>query len=174
MSTAESPSRESIARIDELVRRTESLPDPAARAVAVELVQAVMEFHAAALSRMLEIAGSETAHALASDDLISSVLALHDLHPDDFETRVRRAIGKLELHFDSRGAGIRLIELSPDAVRVRFTGSRPGSGPAAKQLIEDVIYESAPDIRSLVIEGVEERRDSGFVPLSDLVAAQRL
>jgi len=164
-----------IGRIEELVRRVESLPDPSARDAAVDLVQGVMGLHAAALERVLEIVaaqGREAVAALADDDLISSVLCLHGLHPDDLPTRVRRAMDKLHRYFDSRGSGIVLLELNAESVRVRFTGTRPGSGPAAKQIIEETIYEAAPEIGTLIIEGVEER-DPGFVPLADLVATQR-
>src|SRR6516225_9423191 len=91
--------------IEELVRKVETLPDGGA---AVELVQALMALHADAIARMLEIAGANAVAAMAEDELVSSVLALHGLHPHDFETRVRRAIDKLQLHFDSRGAGIEL------------------------------------------------------------------
>ena len=175
----DSTSKQAVARIDELVRKVEALPDPFAREAVIELLQAVMELHSEALGRTLEIVsaagdGASAIEALSADDLVASVLVLHGLHPDDVETRVRRAIDKLRLFFDSRGAGIDLVTLEPDAVRVRFTGARPGAGAAAKQVIEDAIYEAAPEIESLVIEGIEEQRASGFVPLSDLAAAQPL
>jgi len=168
--------KESIARIEELVRRIESLPDPSARRAAVDLVQAVMGLHEAALARMLEVVaaagnGAATMEAMAADDLISSVLCLHGVHPDDVETRLRRAIDKLHRYFDSRGAGIVLLEFNPELVRVRYTGTRAGSGAAAKQVIEETIYEAAPEIVNLVIEGTEER-DPGFVPLANLMASQ--
>lgn len=163
-----------IAKIDELVRRLESVRDPAARAAGTELVQAVLELHAAALGRALEILSPEDIAGLAADDLVSSILALHGLHPDDMDTRIQRAIDKLQRHFDSRGAGISLSAIDGGVVRVRFAGSRRGSGAAAKQVIEDVIYEAAPEIAGLVIDGVEQPRAPGFVPLSDLVAAQPL
>jgi hypothetical protein len=176
MSNADSPSKESIGRIDELVHKVESLQDPAARASAVELVTAVMSFHAAALDRLMEIvtesASPNTIHLLTADETVASMLVLHGLHPDDLEARVRHALDKLTTFFDSRGAGITLLELSAQLVRVRFKGNRPGSGVAAKGIIEDVIYEAAPELEKLVIEGIEDRRDPSFVPLADLAAQQ--
>jgi hypothetical protein len=81
-----SPSKESIARIDELVGKVQALPDRAASALALELVKAVMDLHAEALDRMLEIASAspETLRTMGNDDLVSPVLVLHGLHPDDF------------------------------------------------------------------------------------------
>src|SRR3954451_9712869 len=107
------PSKESIARIDELVNSVQALPDRAARAAAIELVQAVMSLHATALERIVEIAGAsspETVQAMALDDIVSRLLVLHGLHPDDFGTRLGRALDALERHFDSRGAHLEVLE----------------------------------------------------------------
>lgn len=165
--------KQSIGKIEELVRRVELLPDAFARDAAIDLVQAVMGLHRDALDRMMEIvAAGGNLTALASDDLVSSVLAMHGLHPDDLETRLQRAIEKLQFYFDSRGAGVKLLELDGETVRLRYTSARPGAGSAAKQTIEEAIYQAAPEIENVLIEGVEERHESGFVPLADLVATQ--
>src|SRR5215469_13461556 len=151
------------AKIDELVRKTEALADPKARTIATELLQAVMAFHAGALEQLMEIVcakcGQAAIEALAVDDTVSSMLVLHGLHPEDVETRIGRAIEKLRMYFDSRGGKIALLDASPEGVRVRFTGHRPGSRSAAKQVIENAIYQAAPDLQDLIIEGVEEPHD---------------
>lgn len=168
------PSKESIGRIEQLVRKAESLPDPSARSLAADLVQAVMEYHAKALERILQIIAAHdkegsTIDELTSDELVSSVLVLHGLHPSDLNTRIHSAVEKLRQFFDPRGT-IELLEASAELVRVRFTGKRPGSGAAAKQVIEDALYEAAPEIQQLVVEGTEGQSDSNFVSLKDLVA----
>lgn len=173
-----SPSPESIARIDELVHQIDGLPDPRVRAAVIELVQAVMGLHKSAFERMLEIINDTEQSAMvmdtfASDELVSSVLVLHGLHPDDLETRVHRALDQLCRHFHSRGAGIKLLEFDGESVRVRFTGTRPGAGPAARPVIENVFYQAAPEITNLIIEGAEEREHAGFVPLSALVGTSQ-
>jgi len=171
-----SVSKDSIARIDALVAEVQALADPAARAPAVELVQAVMTLHATALARMLEIVASsapETVEALGGDEVVSRMLVLHGLHPEDFDTRLARAVEKLERHFDSRGAGIAVLEAGRDVVRVRFTGNRPGAGPAARRAIEDAIYEAAPEVGAVIVEGAGEEHEPGFVPLASLLTAQQ-
>src|SRR5438105_877549 len=82
-----------IQQIEGLIRKTEALPDPNARSLALELCQAVLGFHAAALERLIEIIseGGEPCtivNALAADDLTSSLLLLHGLHPHSLEERV--------------------------------------------------------------------------------------
>jgi hypothetical protein len=164
-------SKESIAKIDELVREVQALADPRARDLAVELVQVVMNLHTTALERMLEVAAAsapEMAGAMAADDAVSRVLLLHGLHPDDFDTRLARAIDHLQRFFDSRGAGLEVLDARPELVQVRFTGK------AARRTIEDVIYEMAPEIGEVIVEITGEEHEAGFVPLASLLATQQV
>ena len=49
---------------------------------------------------------------------------------------------------------------------LRVTGHSCGSTANTLQvMVEDAVYEAAPDMSSLMIEGFEERQVSGFVPL---------
>jgi hypothetical protein len=174
---AEGPSRELIAKIDELVQATESVIDPHARATATELVQAVMALHSAAIGRMLELIsqsadGSESMASMVSDELVSSVLVLHGLHPDDAETRVRRAFEKLRRHFDSRGGRIELLEVDSQVVRMRLSGR--AATPANKSLVEDAIVQAAPEIETVIVEGIQIQHDVNFVPLAELGAPQQV
>lgn len=167
------PMNDSIGAIEELVQRVESLPDRLARTAATELVQAVMGLHESALRRIVEIVSTNSPVVLASladDELVSSVLALHDLHPEDLEARIHRVMGKLHRYFDSRGGQIELIAMTPELVRVRVSGRN--RSPESKQMIEDAFAETAPEVTNVVVEGMEEERDAGFVPLADLVATQ--
>ena len=74
-------------KIEGLIRKIENLPDPAARASALALVQALMEFHGAGLDRMMEMIAEagESGYAVfdkfATDDLVGSMLLLYGLHP---------------------------------------------------------------------------------------------
>ena len=161
----------STSQLDELLHKLDALPDRAARALAVDLVQVVMNLHADALQRALDIISASA--ELGADELVSRVLVLHGIHPDDFEKRFARAIDKLERFFDSRGAGIQVLEAAPELIRLRFNGSRPGSGLAALKTIEDAIYDAAPEVGELIVEGIEVQQEPGFVPLASLLAAQQ-
>ena len=93
--------QERVGRIDALVHKLDSAADPALRATAKELVQSLMELHGAGIRRMLEIVfddgenGSRIIESLGRDELVSSLLVLYDLHPDNFEARVQRAFEKV-------------------------------------------------------------------------------
>src|SRR5689334_574964 len=79
----------------------ENIEDARLRASAKELVHLLMEIQCSGLEKIMETIFSAGAPGLAMIDslsrepLISSLLVLHGLHPDDFETRVTSAIEAL-------------------------------------------------------------------------------
>ena len=172
-------SQEWIDRIEALVHRAEALPDAKSREVVVDLLRAILDFHAAALERMLEIcavspnAGSGLVEQIAADDLTSSVLLLHGLHPDDMETRIARAVRKLQDAF-STSAAVSLLGIEAGAVRVRFDSNRAWPASHVRTRIENAILQAAPEIESVVIEGLKESHSNGFVPVSELLASSSL
>ncbi len=180
MPNEEVRSQEWIDRIEELVRRAESTEDPKLRGTAVDLVRAVLDFHAAGLERMLEITadssstGEEIIRRMASDDLASSLLLLHGLHPDDLETRVSRAVEKLQQMFGPRGATVSLLAIEEDTVRLRLDTANGWSGAQAKTSIDAAIYQAAPEIVAIVVEGFREPAAPNFVPLSNLMSGSLL
>jgi hypothetical protein len=157
-----------IRRIEELVARVERLADPAARELTIELLRAVMDLHATGVERMLEIADSSV-EAIAKDDLCSALLLLHGLHPDPLESRVERAVGQLQLRLGSRGVTISLVGISDGAIHLQYEGTSSRSAAGVRETVEQHLYGAAPEIESIVIEGLREPSD-GFVPLGDLAA----
>lgn len=178
MANEEVHSQQWIDRIEELVHRAEGAGDAESRRITVELLRAVLEFHAAGLERIIEIAAASGAAGeailkrIGDDDLTSSVLLLHGLHPDDLETRVNRAVAKLEEMFGSRGASISLVSMEDGVVRLRFESGRAWAG--AKVTIEKAIYQAAPEITSVIVEGFKEPVPVDFVPVSTLLSDSRL
>jgi Fe-S cluster biogenesis protein NfuA/nitrite reductase/ring-hydroxylating ferredoxin subunit len=172
-------SQQLIQRIDELTRKVEALPDPEARAVAVELLQSLMEFHGAGIERMLEIAaetgaaGQSVIEDFARDELVAGMLLLYGLHPVALETRVLQALDKVRPYLHSHGGNVELLGLDEGVVRLRLEGSCkscPSSAMTLKLAIEEAIYEAAPDVAAIEAEGVLEQQTapSGFVPLGRL------
>lgn len=176
MASTEVRSQQWIEKIEELVRRAEALDDPNARNVAVDLVQAVLEFHTAALDRVMEIlaesgaAGDAIIERIAKDNLTGSALLLHNLHPDDLETRIHRAVHKLRELFSSLGARISLMAIEPGTVRLHFESARTWAGTPVKTAMENEIFQAAPEIDTVLIEGLKEKPPADFVPVSDLLS----
>jgi len=180
--------QERIGRIEGLIQEIGGVADPALRANAQELVQALLDLQGAGLERMLEViyqtgaAGEVILDQLAQDDLVGNLLILHNLHPCDLETRVRQALDKVRPYLFSHGGNVELLSVSDEGVvRLRLEGSChgcPSSQVTLKYAIEDGIYASAPDVTAIQVEGVAERGSqlgaaqlAGFVPMAELLGA---
>ena len=167
-----------VQRIGELVGELEKIADPEARASAKALVQLLLDLHGAGLERVMEIvaknddSGQRTIDNLGCDPLVSSLLVLYGLHPLDLESRVAQAVERIRPQVRKGGGELDLLGIENGAVRlhVQVTGDACGStGKTLKKLVEDSLYEAAPDMSRLSIEGLEEPGgSSGFVPLGKL------
>lgn len=166
-------------RIEELVRRIESTGDPATRAVAQELVQAVIELNGAALDRVLRIIDampeSELAFAqIVADELVSNVLSLHGLHPVPVETRVADALQKTRPYLKSHGGDVELISLVEGVVHLRLQGacgSCSSSTETLKHAVEDAIFNAAPEVVTVIADPIPVAANSNFVVLQTNQAA---
>ncbi|MGH9915921.1 MAG: NifU family protein [Pyrinomonadaceae bacterium] len=164
-----------IQRIEELIRRVETIADPEVRASVVELVQSLMELHGEGLDRVMEIvsqegeAGRTITQEFAQDGLISGLLLLYGLHPVSLETRVMQALDKVRPYLKSHGGNVEVLGLDDGVVRLRLEGSCktcPSSVMTLKLAIEEAIYEAAPDVIAIEAEGIVEPPPStGFIQL---------
>lgn len=160
MATAD---EERARRIEELVRQVEQIPDPESRDCARKAMEAILELHGAGLERMMELvleggaSGEAVVRRFTNDGLVSSLLILHDLHPDDVETRIGDALRKMH-------AQAEVIGVFDGVVRVRLSGE----GCGFKESVEAAIRAVAPDVGEVIIE---ERPAQGFVPLAALGTA---
>jgi Fe-S cluster biogenesis protein NfuA len=163
----------SAERVEELIAKLEASTDPAVRAGVRELVQGLMDIHGAALEKMMEIISrvdDPVMHAVADDPLVSSLLLLYGLHPDDLDTRVSRAVEKMRQYLRKHGGEIRDVSINESKVTVRLDASGCHStSHALRTTVEDAIRVAAPDVVDVQIEdGSEQSNNSGFVPLGDL------
>jgi Fe-S cluster biogenesis protein NfuA len=147
-------------RIEELVSRIENTGDPAIRAVAQELVQAVIELHGVALDRMLkavaELPDGDAALAqIAADQLVSNVLSLHGIHPVPVATRVAEALEKSQPYLKSHGGSVELQSVEEGTVHLRLQGTRgscSSSSETLKSTVESAIYDAAPEVAAVIAE----------------------
>ncbi len=162
------------AAIEEQARLVEQCADPATRAAALDLVRSVMELHKSALQRILAIVeekaedGGGIVEALSRDPLVRSVLVLHDLHPDNVETRVARVLEEMQPKLQRHNAAARLVSAADGTVRV-FLEASSGCGSnidGLKTSLEQALLDAAPDAE-IVVES-NEAANSGFVSLDAL------
>jgi Fe-S cluster biogenesis protein NfuA/nitrite reductase/ring-hydroxylating ferredoxin subunit len=156
--------QERVARIETLLGEIESLEDPNARSKAAEVVQVLLELYGEGLARVMGVIslgeeGERIFEALAEDELVSSLLLLHGLHPLDVETRVVRALEEVRPYLLSHGGNVELLGIEGGVARVRMQGSCdgcPSSAVTLKLAIEDAVQKAAPDLERIEAEGVTE------------------
>ena len=144
-----------------------------ARGRAEELVRQVTELYGAGLARILEILHDRgqlddgTLDALTADELVSSLLVIHGLHPQDLETRVAGALDSVRPYLGSHGGDVDLLDISPEGVvRLRLLGTCqgcPSSSVTLKFAVEEAIESAAPEVTG--IEVVEEESRPGIPAL---------
>ena len=116
--------REDMQRIGGLVQEMESIADPAVRAATKGLVQSLMDLHGAALEKALDIVaeagepGMSIIDRLGRDSLVSSVLILYGLHPEDLESRVVKAVERVRPQLRKQGCEVELLSVNDGAIRL--------------------------------------------------------
>jgi hypothetical protein len=138
-----------LERVGDLLEQLEAGGDPASKALAKELLQAVMALHAAGLDRLLDLTrasgapGEALIERFARDPQVRTVLLLHDLHPWDVARRVHEAVrahhGKVEI-----------LRVDDASVHVRVDGS-----PSLVQTVEEAVRAAAPEIDAVLVERQE-------------------
>lgn len=167
-----------VQKIGDLVQELEEIADPASRTAARQLVQLLMDLHGAGFERMLEVvfqsgdSGTQLIDNLGRDPLVSSLLILYGLHPEDLQTRVERQLKQVGSKLYKMGADANLVSANDGHIHVRARIESHGcgsTGRTVKTLIEEAIHEAAPDLKSLHIEGLEERPAGGFIAVEKLL-----
>lgn len=151
-------------RIEGLLAELRTITDVRARETAEELVRSLLELYGGGLERMMEIvyespSGGELFGRFAADDLVASLLLLHDLHPEGTEGRILRALDGVRPYLGSHGGDVQLLGIEDGVVRLRLEGSChgcPSSSITMKLAIEKAIEEVAPEIVRIEVEGVAD------------------
>ncbi|GGU50177.1 NifU family protein [Lentzea flava] len=135
-------------RVEELLATLRSGQD---RAAAEDLVRVLMDLYGNGLARIVAMLAEHDAAllgAIAADDLVASLLLLHDLHPDDTATRIRRALAGLGGRF---GDVDHLGTDEDGVVRLRLTTSGGCGGGAAAKVVERTVLDAAPEVTAVDI-----------------------
>ena len=138
--------------VRELVARVEALLGGLDEQ-ATEVVQALVQLYGEALARV--VAGTDP----TEDELLSHLLLVHDLHPVDAETRVRRALDDVRPYLGSHGGDVELLGVEDGVARVRLEGTCngcPSSTVTLRNAIEEAIMRAAPELERVDAEGVAE------------------
>lgn len=144
--------QQEVQRIETLLDDLERLADPAARATATELVQALLDMYGEGLRRIAERVDMREP---ARDELVGHLLFLHGLHPVPVQERVVGALDEMRPYLDAHGGDVRLLGIEDGVVRLQLRGSCSGCPSSAVTLrhgIEEAIYRAAPDVERIEAE----------------------
>ncbi|MFK0018615.1 hypothetical protein [Streptomyces sp. NPDC090798] len=147
-------------RIEDVLDRLATTGDPATRAAAEELVQALMDFYGAGLARMLHLLSTPVGRrtpgdplaGLLGDELVASLLVLHDLHPEDRTTRINRALDSVRDH------ELDVVDFDEETGTLRLRAAGGGgcgcaaSGTTAQQAAEDALACFAPEVTAVEVQ----------------------
>jgi Fe-S cluster biogenesis protein NfuA/nitrite reductase/ring-hydroxylating ferredoxin subunit len=153
--------RERVARVDVLLEELERAGPAVPTALAVELVQALLDLYGEGLARVVAAVAARDddgalGAALAGDELVAHLLLLHGLHPLPLEARVRGALDEVRPYLSSHGGDVELLGIEDHVVRLALRGSCDGCASSAATLklaIEDAIHKAAPDVEGVQAEG---------------------
>ncbi|WP_392749941.1 hypothetical protein [Streptomyces sp. LN590] len=150
-------------RVEELLDRLTAVGDQEVGAAAEDLVRVLMDFYGAGLARIVDRLSTPVDHgtgsgplaALLDDELVSSLLALHDLHPEDIGTRIARALDSVRdpvevVGFDEE-TGILRLRSSSEAGDGGGCGC-PSTGAATRRSVEDALACFVPEVNQVEME----------------------
>ncbi|MFI6492529.1 hypothetical protein [Streptomyces sp. NPDC050564] len=158
-------------RIEDVLDRLAATGDPAVRAAAEELVQALMDFYGAGLARMLQLLsapenrGAAPVPALLGDELVAGLLVLHDLHPEDRTTRIGRALDSVREH------DLEVVDFdeSTGTLRLRAAAAAgcgcAASGTTAQQAAEDALACFAPEVTVVEVQSAVTPREPALLQI---------
>ncbi|WP_455355209.1 hypothetical protein [Streptomyces sp. SYSU K217416] len=142
-------------RVEEVLDRLTATGDQEVCAAAEELVRVLMDFYGAGLARIVGLLdapaakrpGSGPLTGLLADELVASLLLLHDLHPEDMTTRISRALDSVRSH------SVEMVDFddTTGTLRLRSTTGGggcgcPSGGGTAQQAVEDALACFAPEV----------------------------
>src|SRR6185312_6383251 len=146
---------------------------------AEQLVREVTDLYGAGLERMVRLAvaaNPELAQAFADDNLVASLLLVHNVHPHTVERRVSDALDSVRPYLGSHGGDVHLIEIadSPDGgvVRLQFSGSCkscPSSSVTLELAVEDAIRAAAPEVETIEVVTTEQPKSATVIPADSLL-----
>src|ERR1700741_830718 len=106
-----------------LIAQLDQFPEGPQKSACKQLVQVLMDVHGAGLERVMEVvfesgeAGPGIIDKLSLEPSVSSLLLLYSLHPDDLETRVRKAIEHVGPRLRKLACSADVAEIIEDRVR---------------------------------------------------------
>jgi len=147
-------------RVEALLAELRSHAGPQVAATAEELVSCLVELYGSGLAQITAILGEDEAgprlmDKLVADPLVESLLLVHDLHPLDTSTRVRRAVEEVLPQLGSHAGEVEYLGLDEAGVLRLRLAQHGCSADTVRDLISKAVAAAAPEAAGVGIELVE-------------------
>lgn len=158
-----------LLRVQDLQARLDATADPVARALAEQLVGAVVQMYGAGLQRILAVLckdgedGRRLAASIAEDELVASLLLIHDIHPVPLRERVLEGLDRVRPYMESHGGNVELLDLHDHIARIRLRGSCSDCAASTVTLelaVKQALEATAPDLDGLEVEGADRSAEA--------------
>ncbi|MBA2554683.1 MAG: NifU family protein [Geodermatophilaceae bacterium] len=166
MSTGTKDFRQVGGRIEELLGGLAENADAQSLHAAEEAVRLLVEMYGAALETVVDAlqhsdGGDKVLQELTGDDLVTSLLIVHGLHPVPLMDRISEALDSVRPYLGSHAGGVEVIGVDDDGVlQLRLQGSCDGcssSSETVRVAIENAVLAAAPEIVAVEAEGMVEK-----------------
>jgi hypothetical protein len=165
--------RDTSRRLERLLQEIQGMAGPSTWTRIEELLRGILELHASGFRRLLALAAQNDGSTsfedrLVADDLVSSLLLLHGLHPLSSSERIESALETMAPYLASQPASVELVGIGDDgAVRLRLVGALSNAPPSViEHALRRAVQEAAPEVTRVEIEMPEGvRRENGLVEL---------
>lgn len=153
-------------RIEELLVELKAGLDPVSWRKVEETLALVTDLYGGGLAAVVRTVHTQDGDgsvmdSLVEDELVSSLLVLHGLHPRTLAQRVTAALDGVRPYLMSHGGDVEVLALDEAIGRLslRLLGSCdgcPSSSATLRHAVERAVREAAPEIVHLDVEGVAD------------------
>lgn len=164
-------------QIESLLAAIEQSASPDDAELAARLAGEVGDLYGEALERTFELlhetGQGDAIRAALDDDLVSSLLVVHDLHPKDLGQRVADCLAELVDTLPEHGGLVDLLDIDPvGLVTIEITGGSELHRWRTRLAVERAIDHAAPDHGGIEVRGADAEPSSAsittFIPLDQV------
>jgi hypothetical protein len=171
--TDETHLRADSAQIERLLDELRELVVPAAWQRIEQVMRITVALHGAGLAHALELArragaGAELDELAANDEVLSSLLLLHGLHPHTTEQRVQRTIEALRAELGLAETDLAIGGLAGNRLELVVSPTLGGgamSARVAESAIRHALEAAAPELAAIELTGLAPVPDRTLVQL---------
>ncbi|MDB5217265.1 MAG: hypothetical protein JWO86_5192 [Myxococcaceae bacterium] len=162
--------------VERLLAEAEAACGPVAWPKVEALITSLVELYGEGLGRMMAHARGAAANAaeldeqLAADEVVSSLLLLHDLHPVALDRRVERALERLHEELPHAGS-LAMVGVADGVVKLRAVDAKATLPTSV--VVARAIEREAPELEGVQVDGATPARADGLLPAASLLRGGR-